>query len=775
MAIVAWTSKLSAALLAGTAGAVLSPAVAAQTVTQDQSQGSREQADQSAQAQAQTQELGEDSLTQDIVVTGYRVDASTSATGIVTPIVDTPMSISAVTEKFLKDTGSTDLMDAIGSLTGVTGQGNSGEVAVNFGVRGFAVAPQVNGFSTLSIAGGLGSSSGVERIEVLKGPSAVFNGNVPPGGTINIIYKRPSFTPETYVEAVGGSWDYVSAELSSRGPVPGSTKLAYLIDGYYRNSDGWVNYTGLKEKAGAIAFRYEPVQSLTLDVAFHRTNRRVQASTLPVSHEGYIGSGAPYTFPLDAWVAANYGPLEPPQTITVPQYLPDGRRDNVLGPQNYSESNLWIYEAGVHFKPSEHVEIRDSFMYQRFTWDILAIVQSGAKVIGADGRSSIYSSLLAGSTAGRGWENKLEAAFHFDTGPVSHDLLLGFQLARSHSDRYRVYVGPPAFNAQGLPWDYHTDGPRMLGDEFSALLAANAPPLIDAGRTGNVKTHAFYVAEQASLWDGRVRLVLGGRYTKTETDGLGVSDFTPQAAILFKPFPASSFLADTSFFFNYSESFTPVGLIDPNTTQIVPPSKGTGKELGIKTAWFGGKLTSTLSVFRDELRDIPTPDYSQQGQLGVPLYHLGGVGRVEGVEAEAVWTPNKSFQIAANYTFLPTAKYVEYPNVPQQVGLRFPSTPRHAANLSVRYGFTSGPLDGGYLGGWLHTQSETRGVLAGDWQYGVRIPPQTDLDLFLGYVFKKLDVRLNVKNALNRDGYVPNNAFLPQPPRSFMVTARLNL
>lgn len=771
MATKAWTSKMSAVLLAGTAGVVLAPPATAQTAPQNQTQAPRKPAEQPAQER----EVGEGSLVQEILVTGYRVDASTSATGIVTAIVDTPMSISAVTEKFLKDTGSTDLMDAIGSLTGVTGQGNSGEVAVNFGVRGFAVAPQVNGFSTLSIAGGLGSSSGVERIEVLKGPSAVFNGNVPPGGTINIIYKRPSFTPETYVEAIGGSWDYASAELSSRGSVAGSTKLAYLVDGYYRNNDGWVNYTGLEEKAGTVALRYQPVESLTLDVAFRRTNREVRASTLPVSHEGYIGSGAPYTFPLDAWVAANYGPLEPPQTITVPQYMPDGRRDNVLGPQNSSKSNLWLYEAGAHYKLNEHVEIRDSFMYQRFTWDILAIVQSGAKVIGADGRSSIYSSLLSGSTAGRGWENKLEAAFHFDTGPVSHDLLLGSQLARSHSERYRVYVGPPAFNAQGLPWDYHTDGPRMLADELSALRAAGAPPLIDAGRTGNVKTHAFYIAEQASIWDGRVRLVLGGRYTKTETDGLGVSDFTPQAAILFKPFPESSPLADTSLFFNYSESFTPVGLVDPNTTQIVPPSKGTGKELGIKTAWFGGKLTGTLSVFRDELRDIPTPDYSQQGQIGVPLYHLGGVGRVQGGEAEAVWTPDRSFQIAANYTYLPTAKYVEYPNVPQQVGLRFPSTPRHAANLSVRYGFTHGPLEGGYLGGWLHTQSATRGVLAGDWQYGIRIPAQTDLDLFFGYAFKRLDVRVNVKNALNRDGYVPNNAFLPQPPRSFMVTARVNL
>ena len=758
---------MRAALLIGIANVASVAAADAQAVASGQATSDTAKADDDARPA----DAGRGSLSQDVVVLGYRTDASTSATGIVTSILNTPMSVSTMTDKFLKDTGSADLMDAIGSMAGVAGQSNSGEVSTNFGVRGFAVAPQVDGFSTLSIAGGLGSSIGVDRVEVLKGPSAVFNGNVPPGGTINIIYKRPSYTAQNYAEIVGGSWNYRSAELFSTGSLFGSDKVAYLVNGFYKDSDGWVDYTGTKERVGIVALRFDPTSTLRFDLSFRRASRDVRPSTLPVSHEGYIGSDAPYTETVDEWVAQNYGPDEPPQTITVPQYMPDGRRDNVLGPQAYTKGNLWLYGAGVHFTPSSAIEIRDNFMYQKFTWDILAIVQSGAKVIGADGRSSILSSLLAGPLKGEGWENKLEAVAHFDTGPISHQLLAGFQLARSWTDHYRIWVGPPAFDSQGLPWDYATDGPRMLGDEYAALLAANTPPVIDQGKSSKVRTHSFYVAEQASALDGRLRAVIGGRYTKTQTGEYYNDAFTPQVAILFKPFPKDSALANTSVFVNYSRSFTPSGLVDPTINKAVPPSKGIGKEIGIKTAWFGGRLTSTISVFNDELKNIPTPDYSQQ-QNGIVTYHLGGVGRVKGAEGEIVWTASRNLQLTANYTYLPYAKYEAYLGVPQMVGLRFGSTPRNAFNFSARYLVSDGALAGTYLGGWLHSQSHTTGVLGGDWQYGVRIPAQTDVDLFLGHTFKKLDLRLNVKNALNRNGYLPGNAFQPQPPRSFLLTAR---
>lgn len=730
-----------------------------------------------ASAQSVDQAVEQNSgLLEEIVVQGYRVDASTSATGIVTSILDTPISITTLTAEFLDDTGSKQIMDAIGSLTGVMGQSNSGEVGANFGVRGFAVTPQVDGFDTLSTASGLGSSVGVERIEVVKGPSAVFNGNVPPGGTINIIYKKPSFKAKNYVEVGLGSWDYKSAEVFSTGPLF-SDKLAYLINGYLKDADGWVNWTGQKEKTIIVGLTYKPIDDLTLSLNYRKADVETRASTLPVSHEGFMGSGTPWFVPLDAWVGANYGPLEPIQTITVEDYLPGGKRYNVLGPQNLNEADVEMASFDVNYRINDHIEVRNGFFYNTYLWQPLALIQSGAKVLGADGRSSILSMFLGGKTGETGWQNKLEAALDFDTGPISHQMLIGYSDSYSEADILEAYIGAPAIKPNGEPWDYRTDGPRMLRDEFNARLAANPTPDILSTDYGHTRTHAYYVAEQMSMLNDRLRALIGGRYTETTISGLRVTDTTPQAGLVIKPFSSDSPFADTSIFMNYSESFTPSGLLQPGTGQIVPPAQGTGKEIGIKTAWFDGEVASTISVFRDDLDNIATPDYSTQGQTGsIVSYHLGGKGRTEGGEAEIVWTPSSSLQLSANYTYMPTAEYLAYPGVPQQVGLRFGSTPKEQWNLTGRYAFADGFLSGAYVGGWIHGQSSTKGVLGGDWQYSIRIPSLVQADLFAGYTFfDKLEARVNVKNVGNRGGYVMNNAFQPNSPRSVYLTLNYSL
>ena len=718
------------------------------------------------------------SLMGEIEVVGYRTRSATSATGVVTDIIDTPISISAINHQFITDIGASQSMEAIGSLTGVTGQSNSGETLTNFAVRGYKVIPQVDGFDSLAIISGLGSTAGVDRIEVLKGPSAVFNGNVPPGGSINIIYRKPQFSSnETWLQGEVGSWSYRSGEIFSTGPV--NDKFAYLVDLYKKDSDGWVDWTEQNEKTAILGATFRPIDQLSFNVNYRRIDNDARLSTLPTSHEGFIGSGVPQNTYLDAWVAQNFGPNEPPQTITVEQYLPGGERYNVLGPQNYNKEQLRLWSSEIAYT-NDFMEIRDDFAHVDYTWGLLALLQSGAKVLGPDGNVSTFfgsSGLLAGDQEGSGWENKLEAVFYFDTGIVNHSLLLGYQASGSAIDRFRAWVGPAQVGPDGEPWNFFADGPLMLQDQFDALRAIFPDPnYVNLRDTGQVLTHAFYLAEQMSMFDDRVHALIGVRHTKTSNDGLDVSDTTPQAGIVFKPFSRDSFFADTAFFANYSKSFTPSGLVQPGTTQVVPPAKGTGREFGVKTAWLDGAVTSTLSFFRDDLANIATPDYSGQGQGGdLVKYNLGGVGRAQGMEAEVTWTPTKTLQLSFNFTDLAVAKFLEYPGVPQQVGLRFPSAPRQQANLTAKYTFDEGTLSGLYLGGWIHGQTSTRGTLGSDWHYGVELPGLAQVSAFAGYKIGRFDMRFNIDNLTDRGGYVMNNAFQPQSPRAYYLTVRYTL
>ena len=103
---------------------------------------------------------------------------------------------STVTNEILKSQVVTNFDDALKNATGVeqlwisTGRGGDG--AGYYSLRGFSVQPQlVNGLPGLT--NGTINPANIERIEVLKGPSATLFGNTVSsyGGLINVVTKKP--------------------------------------------------------------------------------------------------------------------------------------------------------------------------------------------------------------------------------------------------------------------------------------------------------------------------------------------------------------------------------------------------------------------------------------------------------------------------------------------------------------------------------------------------------------------------------------------------------
>src|SRR6185295_13678289 len=59
----------------------------------------------------------------------------------------------------------------------------------------------------------------VDRIEVVKGPNAVFAGISNPGGTVNLIKMKAGFTPEQSIEASYGTFEHKRVVLRTSGPL----------------------------------------------------------------------------------------------------------------------------------------------------------------------------------------------------------------------------------------------------------------------------------------------------------------------------------------------------------------------------------------------------------------------------------------------------------------------------------------------------------------------------------------------------------------------------
>jgi iron complex outermembrane receptor protein len=178
---------------------------------------------------------------------GYLAANSVSATRINTPISDLPFSVSAFTQQFIEDTGATDLYDVVKYAAGVTSgakEFNAGEDS--FTIRGFQQAPERNGFNE----GGQGNvyvdPVNIERVEVVKGPSALLYGQVAPGGTVNYITKTPQ--PGLFVTIGGGagSDQYYRGTVDANVPLIGDT-LLFRFTGAYENGFEFENIPNQSE------------------------------------------------------------------------------------------------------------------------------------------------------------------------------------------------------------------------------------------------------------------------------------------------------------------------------------------------------------------------------------------------------------------------------------------------------------------------------------------------------------------------------------------------
>lgn len=143
------------------------------------------------------------------------------------PITETASSVEIVTAEEIKQSGAISIADVLRNVAGVQIR----ETSVSshaIGVRGFADAQHVlitlNGSSAYLhhvnhtyvdfIPVGLEE---IERIEIVKGPGAVFYGGSAFSGIINIVTKTTREIGGTHVNLAGGNWDTLRGNVIHGG------------------------------------------------------------------------------------------------------------------------------------------------------------------------------------------------------------------------------------------------------------------------------------------------------------------------------------------------------------------------------------------------------------------------------------------------------------------------------------------------------------------------------------------------------------------------------
>lgn len=161
----------------------------------------------------------------EVVVKGTTLDDPILSSRLGDTLRERPQSVSIVTRERLDEQNLHDLGAALEQTTGITVTKET-SVKQYFYSRGFRIADiHVDGGAPLFMdTGGFDQEVSVdlalyEQVEVLRGADALFAGNGEPGGTIQLMRKRPTASNRLQVGASAGSWNNYRGQVDASGPL----------------------------------------------------------------------------------------------------------------------------------------------------------------------------------------------------------------------------------------------------------------------------------------------------------------------------------------------------------------------------------------------------------------------------------------------------------------------------------------------------------------------------------------------------------------------------
>jgi len=737
----------------------------------------------------------------DFVVTsskasGYRATNAISATGIGTKIGDTPLAISVVTNELIADTGLFDVREALNMVPGVLTNPVNESRAV---IRGFTgLIAYRNGQYRRQLM----TTWNMDRIEVIKGPAAIFFGAVRPGGIVNTVTGKPVFTGNfTDVKLTVGNEDYLRGEFFSNQVL--SDKLAIRVGAGASTVHGIRQFEYKKENYAGLSAIWKPTTNQQLTVDVESINREgFYLSSYPVralaNSKVYGAAGAiaaqaatnEATTTADSVNRAYLTSLGYSGTFGAANFYP---LYDMFAPYDYKNSLSSdakqlqrAYVADIDYL----LKINDSLVWQtslNYAFDNTSGIQpsDGDTRPYADGTVRFRTESFINIRDSYNVDNKL--TWRFDLGPTKHTIQFGQEFQRVIFTRpgfynpvNKTYNNSPGNNTvSGVANVYAT---RFLPGvtapaSVNALLAASGQTF-SVVRKNYDDAFGYFVVDQAKFFNERLLVLAGARYNSfkgrvtfdkpvsnssqsAKNGGLadydlakGKGGITPQAGALFKVLP------DVSVFGTYSESIEANTAIDADGNAS-EPIESQSYDFGLKTELLAGRLTSTVAYYDIKRQNLAYADTDKQTLTGrSPYFIFGNSEATQGIELETNWAPNDNYTLVAGWAHTLKAETTKSNNA-TFVGRRFGAIPENTYTLWNRYAFTTGALKNLSIGAGLQHNDGTN--LSQDPQIQVKLPSFTVYNGMISYKIKlgqsDAKLQLNVKNITDKryregaDGY----------------------
>lgn len=639
--------------------------------------------------------------------------------------LETPQSELKIDIEDLRNAGAFDLTQALDLSSSVARQNNFGGLWNSFAVRGFVGDENlpsnylVNGFNAGRGFGGSRDLSGIESVEVLKGPRAALFGRGEPGGTVNLVTKKPTFETDGEIRVLAGS--YSTYRVDGDYTTALSDDVAIRLVGFYEDAESFRD-TIETEKQGfspSLAWKIDDNSLLSYELEY--SHQEVPFDRGVIAIDGVLG-----LIPESRFLGEpGEGPMEA----------------DVIGHQleyQHDFNDNWSSLVGFNYRETS---LEGSATETGFGDVVDGEINRFRRTRDYDATYYVFRAELSGSV---------------EIGGLTHRLIMGIDTDEFENDQ--VFL-------------------RVRGDQFINVFnpVYGAYPLPEPGpNTDRVETQesvGIFIQDQISLSDN-LDIRIGARYddykqelNNRRSDSISnqtESRISPQFGVVYKLSPSTSLYAA------YGENFRPLSGSDSNGNGF-KPNQSTSMEAGVKFELNDGGLTGTAAIFQVEQENMLVVD-------DPVAFTSAAIGEAQsqGIEIDLTGELTEGLDIWASYTYVDAQTENSFFDAnfgfTVEAGAPLLNIPEHQLTLQVIKSTTLAGKDLHIGGGVIHVGARN-GFFGTDFE----LPSYTVARTFATYdVNDQIELRAEVENLFDETYYTNSFADVwiqPGTPRSFRVSA----
>ncbi|MBB5607796.1 MULTISPECIES: TonB-dependent siderophore receptor [unclassified Janthinobacterium] len=545
---------------------------------------------------------------------------------------ETPASVEVITQDTMQERGDRTVLDALRGAAGVSG-GNPPSAPASLSMRGFNnVLFLYDGMrsSAAGITNRVEDTWNYERIEILKGPASVLNGDTAIGGIVNVVTRKPERNTSRELMLSYGSHGAYRAAVDLGGAI--GANGAYRLD-----------YSHNESKLGTVPNAGEKIDHLTGAVSFNLpqdVKLEVSLDYLKDNNQGYFGT-----------------PLVPRAFATEPSSVvstPDGRvidrriagnNYNVLDNENSSETYWGRVKLSGNLAPGWRWqnELAINQAHRLFKNAESAVFVSPESIVRDQTLITHEQHYVA---------DRFDLSHQGSLAGLANRFVIGTELGKTGFDSERRFSDGSSATRALLTTSALAPQPGLF--KPSPTLSTGAGNRTNT--TTDINSAALFMEDALKL-GSRFTLVSGLRYDHTGLDR-SVRDLNTGSFSAFSTnLNATSarlggvydFDATSSAYAQYTTATLPVStlFLYSAANTAFAPSRGKQAELGFKQSTQDARLSWTAAVYRIELDNVLSRDANNAN-----LTVNNGKQSSQGLELTAAWRATRQWSLSGNAAIL---------------------------------------------------------------------------------------------------------------------------